>query len=159
MGITVYHKENTVIQKVDLPFTLDQIMIKVNNHYSQSDIWDGIIVHITDANTNTHVIIGNIYKPPRNNNTSMERSTNELGPVLELLEQRICDLCLAGELNINIFKMAERLQLSDFYDKMLNHSLYPKIIFPAGFSSHNFKLIYCKLSNNTLKFRSLSDIL
>ena len=114
----------------------------------------GRIVCRNKNNENFRIIVGNIYKPPRNNNNNanIERFTNELKPVLQFLEKENCDLALAGDWNINLLLLNERLKFQTFFDEMTNCSLYPKITYPARIGNQSCTLIdniFCKLSHNT----------
>ena len=143
----------------------DSLKVDVSQN---SVLWECLFVSVTHKNTDSHLIIGNVYKPPRNNNnnTNIECFIKELDPILESLSKRSCDLCLTGDYNIDLLKICQRSKFTDFFDKMLSHSLYPKITFPTRISSHSCTLIdniYCKLSNNTINseagiiFSDISD--
>ena len=153
-GLITYTKTNYEIRKLDI--------------CPPSGIWEGLFVDAVCADTESRLIIGNIYKPPRNNNNNanIDQFITELSPVLESLDKISCDVCLAGDYNINLLKMTERSKFSDFFDKMLSHSLYPKITFPTRIGSSSCTMIdniYCRLSSSTLNseagviFSDLSD--
>ena len=121
----------------------------------QSEIWEGLFVNIMNNQTESRIIVGNIYKPPRNNNNNanIECFINEIAPVLKILNDNGCDVALAGDYNINLLQLEERQKYCDFFDLMLSHSLYPKITFPTRIGTQSCTLIdniYCKLSQNTL---------
>ena len=122
---------------------------------SQSDSWEGLYVDIKNEATKFHLVLGNIYKPPRNNNNNanIERFTNELKPILNTISKLECDIALAGDYNINLLQLHERLKFQQFFDELLSHSLYPKITFPTRLGTQSSTLIdniYCKLSQNTV---------
>ena len=83
----------------------------------QSDIWEGLFIDIKNKETESHHIVGNIYKPPRNNNnnTNITRFINELTPILKTLDEFNCDIALAGDYNINLLQLDERQKYSDFF--------------------------------------------
>lgn len=125
----------------------------------QSEIWEGLFVDIRNDKTDSRIIVGNIYKPPRNNNnnTNIECFINEITPVLKILNENGCDVALAGDYNINLLQLGERQKYCDFFDLMLSNSLYPKITFPTRISNQSCTLIdniYCKLSQNTLNSKA-----
>ena len=135
---------------------------------SKSNIWEHLIVDVYDKVLHSHIIVGNIYKPPRNNNNNenIDQFLRELDPLLQKLDTMNYDIALAGDYNINLLKINERLKFSEFFDKMLSHSLYPKITLPTRIGVRSATLIdniYCKLSPNTIDssagilFTNLSD--
>ena len=70
------------------------------------------------------------------------------------------DTIIAGDTNINLFKILEKEAFSDFFDTVISHSFYPKITLPTRFSTHNGTLIdnfFCKLSKSTID--TIPDIL
>ena len=121
----------------------------------RSNIWEGLFVEVSSEDMESALIIGNIYKPPKNNNNNENIQTfiTELEPVLSYLDNTNLDAILAGDYNINLLQINERLAFAEFFDKMLSHSLFPKITVPTRFSRHNGTLIdnfYCKLSSGTI---------
>ena len=58
----------------------------------------------------SNIIIGNIYKSPKNNNSNdnIQQFMNELDPVLTKLDSDNKDILLAGDFNINLLKINER---------------------------------------------------
>ena len=120
-----------------------------------SQIWEGLFVEISSDDDNKKVIVGNIYKPPRDNNNyqNIQNFISEFDPVLTYLNNSKAELIIGGDWNINLLKINERPAFSDFLDKMLNNSLCPKITLPTRFSSRSASLIdniYCKISDNTI---------
>ena len=57
----------------------------------------------------SNIIIGNIYKPPKNNNNNdnIQQFMNELDQVLTKLDSDNKDILLAGDFNINLLKINE----------------------------------------------------
>ena len=134
----------------------------------RSDIWEGLMVEIIHEETDFHLILGNIYKPPRNNNNNgnIDRFINEINPVLDTLNNKGIEIALAGDYNINLLQINERLKFSEFFDNMLSRSLYPKITFPTRIGTQSCTLIdniYCKLTDKTVNtdagiiFSNISD--
>ena len=38
------------------------------DYYTESNIWEGLFVEVSGNSLESNIIIGNIYKPPKNNN-------------------------------------------------------------------------------------------
>ena len=131
---------------------------KIFKFGQNSDIWEGLYVEVRD-NDGFRIMIGNIYKPPRNNNNNanIERFTTELKPVLKSLENEKCDVALAGDYNINLLQLNEKLKFQAFFDELTNCSLFPKITLPTRISNSSCTLIdniFCKLTQNTISSHS-----
>ena len=130
--------------------------VKVLNICPTSNIWEGLFVEIkTKDRYKTKFIIGNIYKPPRDNNSieNIETFISEFEPVLNHLNKTKAEVMIGGDWNINLLDINKKSAFSNFLDMMLNMSFSPKINFPTRFSSRSASLIdniYCKLSNKTM---------
>ena len=153
-GLVTYIKSDFTAKKLDI--------------CPKSDSWEALFVDIRHEETNFNLILGNIYKPPRdnNNNDNIDKFMKELNPVLDTLDSKQVDVALAGDYNINLLQINERLKFSEFFDNMLSRSFYPKITFPTRMSTHSGTLIdniFCKLSDKSLNsdagiiFSNLSD--
>lgn len=123
------------------------------NIYTPSNIWEGLFLEISGGDLTRSIIVGNIYKPPKNNNNNenIEIFTEEITPVLDSFRNTDKDILLAGDYNINLLKINEREKFTEFLDKMINNSFFPKITLPTRFSTHSCSLldnIFCKLSAN-----------
>ena len=121
-----------------------------------SQIWEGLFVEISlNDNKEIKYIIGNIYKPPRDNNNyqNIQNFISEFDPVLNYLNRSKTECIIGGDWNINLLKINERPAFSDFIDLMFNNSLGPKITLPTRFASRSASLIdniYCKISDNSI---------
>ena len=128
----------------------DSSILKIGQ---RSKIWEGQYTEVKN-NNNFRIIIGNIYKPPRNNNNNanIEQFTNELKPILQKIDKEKCDVALAGDWNINLLLLNERLKFQKFFDELTNCSLFPKITYPTRIGNQRCTLIdniFCKLTENT----------
>ena len=66
------------------------------------------------------ITLGNIYKPPKNNNNNPNITTfiNEFSPLLDTLSHENCYSILAGDFNMDLLKLNERELFSDIFDNM-----------------------------------------
>ena len=60
--------------------------------YVQSEVWEGLFIEISGHTLNKNIIIGNIYRPPRDRNENYQTFINELTPILSGLESRNCEV-------------------------------------------------------------------
>ena len=124
-----------------------------------STIWDGLFLQLKNEEMQNEVIIGNLYKPPRNNNNIAKISAfiQEIEPILQDLNSQNSEVFIFGDFNINILKINDEKHFADFLDTMLAYSFYPQITFPTRLNNTSgatlIDNIYYKLSsrlNNTM---------
>ena len=48
----------------------EQYTYKLRNMYTRSDIWEGLFIDVSGHNLHRPITIGNIYRPPHNNNNN-----------------------------------------------------------------------------------------
>ena len=122
----------------------------------KSDIFESLFIELPTSKQNKHIILGNIYKPPKenNNNSNIESFISELSPKLHNLARSKANIMIAGDFNINLLQLKSRPAFSNFFDVMLTNSFWPTITFPTRFSENTCTLIdnlyYKSNSNNAL---------
>ena len=117
------------------------------------ETWEGQYIQVHGGGLSKKIIIGNIYRPPKDLNENEIFFTYELSQVLSHFEVLNADTIIAGDTNINLLKILEKEAFSDFFDTVISHSFYPKITLPTRFSTNNGTLIdnfFCKLSKSTV---------
>ena len=105
--------------------------------------WEGLFVDITGPMLNRPFTIGNIYRPPRNNNSTqcIEIFLSEITPIITKLQNENTYSAIVGDFNINLLQMNEREIYSDFFDLMCSNNFMPKITLPTRFSAHSCSLL------------------
>ena len=132
----------------------------IKQSYTLSNTWEGQFIEVMGENLTKNIIIGNIYRPPRNAINNYRTFIDELTPILEFYNRRKCEIVLAGDFNINLLKVNERDIFDEFLDTMVSNGFFPKITLPTRFSNRNGTLIdnfFCKISKSTLS--AISGIL
>ena len=122
---------------------------EVRNLYSSSDIWEGLFIDVTGHNLRKRLTIGNIYRPPHdnNNNKNIETFINEMSPIRDKLKKENRYAAISGDFNINLLQINEREKYDDFVDMMCTNKFYPKIMFPTRIAKRSHSLldqIFCK---------------
>ena len=82
-----------------------------NDLYQTSDIWEGLFIDITGQSILNKLTLGNIYKPPKNNNNNTKYIADfisEITPILHTLTQENSYAILVGDFNIDLLKLNER---------------------------------------------------
>ena len=83
----------------------NNIKYKLLDGYTDSDIWEGQFIEILFENSCVkNLILGNIYRPPHDNNANYQQFINELTPLLITLGNRNSDVIIAGDYNIDLLK-------------------------------------------------------
>ena len=106
--------------------------VTVRAQVNNSDIWDGLFLEISHENLKNKIIIGNVYKPPKDNNNSVNVKgfVSQLEPILSDLGNTNSEVLICGDYNINLLKVNSEPHFSYFFDTMLTHSLFLNITFP-----------------------------
>ena len=69
----------------------EQYTYKLRNMYARSDIWEGLNIDVSGHNLHRPITIGNIYRPPHNNNNNanIETFIEGLSPIINTLNRKI----------------------------------------------------------------------
>ena len=134
-----------------------QLNSSVLNIDIKSEIWEGLFVSIVDNITGKETVLGNIYRPPYDNNNEQNINTfvAELDPIIGLINDCNRELVIAGDYNINLLHVnhCNKEHFGNFLDMLLGYSLIPKITFPTRLGENSCSLIdniFCSLSPSNL---------
>ena len=67
---------------------------KIRNLFTNSNIWEGLFIDINGGNlcrTRRTFTIGNIYRPPHdnNNNANIQQFISELSPIVDIIQRHM----------------------------------------------------------------------
>ena len=128
----------------------DEYNFKCLNLHEQSSIWDGLFIEVYGKPLNRKkLVIGNIYRPPRETIENYHTFSSELAPILTFLNKSKCEVVIAGDFNIDLLKLNENNNVRLFFDTIVSHAFYPTITLPTRFSDRRCTLIdnfICKFS-------------
>ena len=82
----------------------DYKLIKVN----QYENWEGQLIEITGGGITKPVIMGNIYRPPRDLNVNYKQFIDEFSLLLSTFDQNNSEVIIAGDFNINLLKINQK---------------------------------------------------
>ena len=120
--------------------------------------WEHLFIEILiDERTNSKLILGNVYRLPRETNADYDTFMDELSQILENFNHNQNNLALFGDYNIDLLKIKEKAKVNEFFEFMISKSLIAKITFPTRFSRNSATLIdnaFCKISPNLSKIFS-----
>ena len=129
-------------------------VLKINGSESKTWEYQFIRVHL---NNKRNVIIGNVYRPPRDLLENYNTFIIELGRVLRDLGG---DVIISGDFNIDLLKIQEKAIFNEFLELFLTNSYIPKITLPTRLTRNSGTLIdnqFCKISKHLIY--SLSAII
>ena len=92
--------------------------------------------------------IGKIYRSPRKRNEDLSAFIDEFTSIISRLKNCNYDIVIAGDFNINLFKLNENEMFSSFFYKLISHSFYLQITQPTRFTRTSGTLIdnlFCRL--------------
>ena len=139
--------KGSLIMYVDTKYNCNIVMeLNTYRHWEE-----GQLVNISGGELAKHILIGNIYRPPRTLLNEIEGFIEELTLIVQGLDKKTPNVLLAGDYNLNLLKVNELRTHSDFLDLLMLHNLYPQITVPTRFSKFNATLIdnfFCKLKNS-----------
>ena len=149
-------------------YTRSDYAVKTIESFKNSTVWEGLFVELKKESTDNKIVLGNIYKPPKQNNNleNIQKFTEELVPILEKIKNNNVKFLLAGDFNIDVLKIKQRDEFSEFIDIMMNDGFFPTITLPTRFSTRSCSLldnIYFNQGRNTQKtdsgiiFTDISD--
>ena len=118
---------------------------------ANSNIWEGQFIEIKQENVgNKKIILGNVYRPPRDTNANYNQFINEFVPILSDFGKSKSDVIIAGDYNIDLLKVLEKPVFSEYFDAFTALNFFPKITLPTRFSKKSCTLIdnfLCKCSH------------
>ena len=146
-----------LITYVNTKYTASEFL-KIDN----SSICEAQFIKVSDGGLSRDIIIGNVYKPPHNNNNkdNIDAFIAEMRPILDKLNSSNLDVFCAGDFNIDLLKINNKEHYSNFLDMMIHNSYFPKITLPTRFAKFSCSLldnIFCKFSKRVLS--SISGVL
>ena len=135
---------------------------------STSSAWEGQFIDITHKDFYRKVTLANIYRYPEDSTKNRIISTfiQELHPIIECLDRENSAFILAGDLNINLLEINERIKFQEYLDMFISRGIFPKITLPTRFSKKRATLldhIFCKIPDGSslgcsgIFFTKLSD--
>jgi hypothetical protein len=141
-GVAIYLKEN--------------IRYKVLDINSQSNIWDGLFIETAlhqslHRHSNKSIVIGNIYRPPRDIIANYNTFMMELEQILHDLQTTNKEIIIAGDFNIDLLQLKDRTIINEYFETIMANGFIPKITLPTRITDRSSTLIdniFVKLSDN-----------
>ena len=127
----------------------------MRNLYTGSNIWEGLFIDNNGGNLCRTFTIGNIYRPPHDNNNdvNIEQFVSQLSPIMEILQSENTYAAIVDDFNINLLKISEREKIGEFFDLMSTNIFFRKITFLTRFARH-----FCSFIDQIFCHNTESDI-
>jgi hypothetical protein len=127
--------------------------------YYGSNLWEGLFLDISGGNLLKKIRLGNVYRPPRNNNNgdTIHQFLSEIEPVIIDANEGNREVIITGDFNINLLKINFHYNSGAFLESMLSLGLLPKITLPTRIGTRSATLIdniFCKLTENAASAHS-----
>jgi hypothetical protein len=140
----------------------ERFQFKLLELYQPTPIYEGIFIEISGKYVKNRIILGNIYRPPRDSNSDIESFIELVHPILSTLKLQSVDTVIAGDFNIDLLQSNIRKLYADVLDEMYTHSFVPTINLPTRFSRRRATLIdqmYFRPSNLSSGFSHKAGII
>ena len=112
---------------------------------NDSTLWEGLYVLVKDIDNDNEITVGNIYRPPydNNNETNANAFESESNPIIGNISESNRELIVARDFNIILLhvNIRNKEHFGNFLDWMLGYSLIPKITLPTRLGENNYSLI------------------
>ena len=105
---------------------------------SHCQMWEGLFLNIKVNKYDAPIIIGNIYRPPKNNNchNSIDNFLKEFKTELYKLIKINSRCILCGDLNIDFLKLNSNKKFQEYYDLLTELSFIQTITIPTRLSNN-----------------------
>ena len=86
---------------------------KIRNLFTNSNIREGLFIDINGGNLCRTFTIGNIYRPPHNNNNNanIQQFNSDLSPIIDIIQCENKYAVIVGDFNINLLQISERKEM------------------------------------------------
>ena len=85
----------------------DKYDVEVKKTVDDSNIWEGLFLELNHNSLQNKIIIGNVYKPPRDNNSAhnINAFKSEIEPIRQEISISNSEALICGDYNINLLKI------------------------------------------------------
>ena len=132
------------------------------------EIFEGQFIEISEVDTKrpTHILLGDIYMPPRDILLNYKSFTEELALTFQTFKDKNYDIIIGGDMNIDLLKIKEKEFVNEYFDMIVSSGFCPRIALPVRISNSSATLIdnfLCKITKQSshsiagILLTSLSD--
>ena len=130
----------------------DNFNYKMYNTNVNSDIFDSLFIEIDldECGTNRTLVLGNIYRPPRELVENYNTFIDQIDSILHNFQSK-SNVAICGDFNIDLLKIQDRPIFNTYFETLLLNSFIPKITHPTRITNTSATLIdnvLIKITNN-----------
>ena len=95
----------------------DKFIVSKRDLYTPSKHWEGLFINIMHENLTKEIILGNIYRPPRDNNSNKQIKyfLEPMSSIIELISKENSNVICCGDYNIDLLKLEERKKFQEYF--------------------------------------------
>ena len=82
----------------------DKYNYKLLSLHEYSEIWENQFIEVSGNKSQKKVVLGNVYRPPRDINENYRTFIDEFTIILKSFQESKCEVVIAGNYNINLLK-------------------------------------------------------
>ena len=124
-----------------LIYLSDEYDFKLLSLHKPSELWEGQFIEVNSSTLHHKIVIGNIYRPPRNLKDNFKSFFAEFEPILQKLCNKTHETIISGDFNIDLLKMNTNTIYSDFFDIITTNNFMPTITLPTRIAERTATLI------------------
>ena len=96
------------------------------NWFNVTLIYGTVYLLIYKGNLDGKLTIGNIYRPPRNDNSNacVDKILNELSPIVANLCRNNYNTVITGDMNLDLLKIDEGQKFQTYFDLFVTNSFF-----------------------------------
>ena len=110
------------------------------NNYENSTLWEALFIEISGDILKRNIILGNIYRPPRDRNADIKSFVDKIALSITSLNSSL-DIIITGDFNIDLLKVHTRKEYSNVLEFFYSQSFIPTLHLPTRFSNKKATLI------------------
>lgn len=140
------------------------IYVRLKYHFSvlhsvRNDAWEALFVGISGKSGCPPLVIGNIYRPPNNNNENLSNFINEITQCFSMFQHPHGKCIVTGDFNIDLLKINEKPQFREYFNTITSLGYTPRLTFPTRLTDNNGTLIDNILTNFLESHQTVSGIM
>ena len=122
----------------------DHLEFKILHMTVNDVLCDSLFIEVYDpeslSSSNSKVILGNIYRPPRETSENYTNFINDIEQTISSLENA-SNVTIVGDFNMDLMKINERDHISNFFDTFVSQGFIPRITLPTRITDNTKTLI------------------
>ena len=155
-GYNVIFKSPVVSKHGGLAIYLNKkYTFEILNISDNPQIWEGLFVKVeiknADTGTTSFLILGNIYRPPRDLVENYKSFVDDINKILHDFNMKNINVIISGDFNIDLLMVKEKNIVQIYFETLISNGFIPKITYPTRLCNNHGTLIdnfLCKLNGN-----------